>query len=92
MWLFLLVLVPLPKPPRYLLYRVLEALGPYIVGTWGVRVRVIVEEILGAVSGCLRECRAHLIVSVELKVYNPTGPSIKYSDTLPNSSLDNYCP
>ena len=24
--------------PRYLLYRVLEPLNPYIVGTWGVRV------------------------------------------------------
>ena len=27
-----------PQPPRYLLYRVLEPLGSYIVGTWGVRV------------------------------------------------------
>ena len=25
--------------PRYLLFRVLEPLGPYIVGTWRVRVR-----------------------------------------------------
>ena len=28
-----------PQPPRYLLYRVLEPLGPYIVGTWAVRGR-----------------------------------------------------
>ena len=27
-----------PQPPRYLLYRVLGPLGPYIVGTWEVRV------------------------------------------------------
>ena len=27
-----------PPPPRYLLYRVLEPLGPYIVGTWEVGV------------------------------------------------------
>ena len=27
-----------PKPRRYLLYRALGALVPYIVGTWGVRV------------------------------------------------------
>ena len=27
-----------PNPPRYLLYRALGALVPYIVGTWGVRV------------------------------------------------------
>ena len=26
-----------PNPPRCLLYRVLEPLGPFIVGTWGVR-------------------------------------------------------
>ena len=26
-----------PQPSRYLLYRALEALVPYIVGTWGVR-------------------------------------------------------
>ena len=25
-----------PNPPRYLLYRVLEPPGPYIVGIWGV--------------------------------------------------------
>ena len=29
---------PITLTPRYLLYRVLEPLGPYIVGTWGVRV------------------------------------------------------
>ena len=28
----------IPSPPRYLLYRVLEPLGPYIVGTWEVRI------------------------------------------------------
>ena len=28
----------LPLTPRYLLYRALGALVPYIVGTWGVRV------------------------------------------------------
>ena len=28
-----------PEPPRYLLYRVLEPSGPYIVGTWEVRGR-----------------------------------------------------
>ena len=28
----------LPFAPRYLLYRALGALVPYIVGTWGVRV------------------------------------------------------
>ena len=27
-----------PNPPKYLLYRALGALVPYIVGTWGVRV------------------------------------------------------
>ena len=27
-----------PNPPRYLLYRVLEPLGPFLVGTWEVRV------------------------------------------------------
>ena len=27
-----------PKPSRYLIYRALGALVPYIVGTWGVRV------------------------------------------------------
>ena len=28
-----------PKTLRYLLYRVLEPLGPYIVGIWGVRAK-----------------------------------------------------
>ena len=33
------VLTRTPPPPKCLLYRVLEPLGPYIiVGTWGVRV------------------------------------------------------
>ena len=32
------VLLGLPYPSRYLLYRVLEPLGPYRVGTWRVRV------------------------------------------------------
>ena len=27
----------LPLPPRYLLYRALGALVPYIVGTWEIR-------------------------------------------------------
>ena len=31
-------LVTFPEPPRYLLYRALRALVPYIVGTWAVRV------------------------------------------------------
>ena len=31
--------VPL-TPPRYVPYRVLELLGPSIVGTWGVKVRL----------------------------------------------------
>ena len=34
----LMIHVPNPNPPRYLLYRVLEPPGPYIVGTWEVRV------------------------------------------------------
>ena len=34
----------IPQPPRYLLYRVLEPLGPYIVGTWAVRVLIITRK------------------------------------------------
>ena len=36
-WAIQLNVSAFPKPPRYLLYRALGALVPYIVGTWGVR-------------------------------------------------------
>ena len=43
----------LPYPSTYLLYRVLEPLGPYIVGTWrdGAKLRLQNSERCG--------CRAH---------------------------------
>ena len=31
------LLESIPNPPRYPLYGVLEPLGPFIVGTWGVK-------------------------------------------------------
>ena len=40
-----------PLPPRYLLYRVLEPLGPYIVGTWRVRGRLCYRSVLRASVG-----------------------------------------
>ena len=38
-----LISIGKPQPTRYLPYRVLELLGPYIVGTWGVRERAWVN-------------------------------------------------
>ena len=41
--------------PRYLLYRVLEPIRPYIVGTW--RVRVLYDnQVLGSIQGFTDLC------------------------------------
>ena len=40
--------------PRYLLYRVLEPLGPYIAGTWEVRESLSIPLVGSLGSGSLR--------------------------------------
>ena len=48
---------PTLSPARYLLYRVLEPLGPFIVGTWGLRAN-------SAILRCLNNYRQEILQSL----------------------------
>ena len=75
-----------PELPRYLLYRVLEPLGPYIVGTWGVRVYYMFQSSKNQTRRWAL-CAWHPISRQaaswgSLKNKNPKGPCAQIVDTL----------
>ena len=74
-----------PSPPKYLLYRALEPPGPYIVGTWRVRVswkslglkspKAKKSEEIGLLQSRLRALGGVLQEPPQaLAFYNPTPP------------------